>query len=90
MKRKKIVVENKYGIHARVAAAIVKEASKFSSKIYLEREDNNLRANCKSILGLLALGASKGTVLNLEVEGEDEERAFNAMRELLEGLSKDA
>lgn len=84
MKREKVVVSNRYGIHARVAAAIVKEASKYKSDIYIEKIDDGMRANCKSILGLLALGASKGTVLNLEVDGEDETDAFEAMKQLFE------
>ncbi len=91
MKKGKVVVSNKHGIHARVAASIVKEAARFSSDIYLERLDNGLRANCKSILGLLALGASKGTELGLEVEGVDEDAAFEAMSRLFEeGLDRNA
>lgn len=77
-------VKNKLGLHARVAAMIVKEASKFSSDIYLEK--NGLRANCKSILGLLALGASKGSTLELTAEGEDEEAALKAIKELFDNL----
>ncbi|BAT71256.1 phosphocarrier protein Hpr [Thermosulfidibacter takaii ABI70S6] len=90
MKKERIVVSNKYGIHARVAAAIVKEASKYKSDIYIEKEDDGMKANCKSILGLLALGASKGTVLTLEVNGEDEQDAVEAMKNLFEkGIPKD-
>ena len=84
MKREKVEVKNKLGLHARVAAMIVKEASKFSSDIYLEK--NGLRANCKSILGLLALGASKGSTLELTAEGEDEEAALKAIKELFDNL----
>ncbi len=84
MKKEKVEVKNKLGLHARVAAMIVKEASKFSSDIYLEK--NGLRANCKSILGLLALGASKGSTLELTAEGEDEEAALKAIKELFDNL----
>ena len=85
MKKGKVVVSNRYGIHARVAAEIVKEAGRYKSTIYLEKLDNGMRANCKSILGLLALGAGRGTVLNLEVEGEDEQQAFDALKRLIGG-----
>ena len=82
MKEGKVKIKNKYGIHARVAALIVKEASKFKSEIFLEKD--GLSANCKSILGLLALGATKNSELFLKVEGKDEDKAFNAMKKLLE------
>ncbi len=82
VKREKVEVKNKLGIHARVAAMIVQEASRFASDAYLDK--NGMRANCKSILGLLALGASRGTVLELIVEGKDEDRAFEALKRLFE------
>ena len=82
VKREKVEVKNKLGIHARVAAMIVKEASKYASDIYLEK--NGMKANCKSILGLLALGASRGTILELSAEGTDESEAFEAMKRLFE------
>ncbi len=84
MKKDRVVVHNRYGIHARVAAAIVKEAAKFKSDIYISRVDDGLRANCKSILGLLALGASRGTVLDIEATGEDEQEAVEAVKNLIE------
>ncbi len=85
MKKGKVVVSNKLGIHARVAAEIVREASRYKSTIYVEKVDDGMKANCKSILGLLALGAGRGTVLNLEVDGEDENQAFEALRKIFEG-----
>ena len=37
MIEKVLKINNKYGIHARPAALIVKEASKFSSEIFCEK-----------------------------------------------------
>ncbi len=82
MRKEKIEVKNKLGLHARVAAMIVKEASKYNSDLYLEK--NGIRANCKSILGLLALGAAKGSTLELTAEGSDEDKALEAIKRLFE------
>ena len=77
-----IKIINPLGLHARAAAQLVRLAGKFSSKIIIKRTDNNLFADAKSILSVLTLAASKGTVLILEVEGEDEQIAFEEIKTL--------
>ena len=79
-----IKIVNKLGLHARAAAQLVKLAGKFDSRIILVREDENNRANAKSILSVLALAASKGIKLKLEVDGVDESDAFRAVKQLFE------
>ena len=75
-----IKIVNPLGLHARAAAQLVRLAGKFSSKIIIKRTDNNLFADAKSILSVLTLAASKGTILILEVEGEDEQIAFKEIK----------
>lgn len=77
-----VKIINQLGLHARAAAQLVRLASGFQSKIHLERKDNTAAANAKSILSVLTLAASKGTKLQLTVEGVDEEKAFNAVKEI--------
>lgn len=77
-----IKVINPLGLHARAAAQLVRAAGKFTSKIVIKRSDNNLYADAKSILNILTLAASKGTILNLEVDGKDEEQAFEEIKTL--------
>lgn len=57
-------------------------AAKFKSQVSLERIDNAVIADAKSILSVLTLAASKGTVLKLIVEGEDEQKAFQEIEEI--------
>ena len=38
----------------------------------------------KSIMAIMMLAASRGTVLDLEIDGRDEEEAMAAIRELIE------
>lgn len=75
--RKKMIVKNKQGLHARPAALFVQLANKFDARITVRRDDEEV--NGKSIMGILMLGAEKGSVIIIEAEGED---AHSAMLEL--------
>jgi phosphocarrier protein HPr len=77
-----VEVENSLGLHARAAAKLVQTASRFSSDIYLSREDADQKIDSKSILGILMLAASKGTCLAFFIEGKDEIEAGEAIRRL--------
>jgi len=80
MLRGKATVDNKYGLHARAAVTIVNEASKFASEIFFVKGED--RINAKSILGVMVLEAIQGTVIEIEVDGPDEEQALSAILEL--------
>lgn len=82
MRETELKVINPLGLHARAAAQLVRLAATFSSKITLYRNDNGRLANAKSILSLLALAASIGTLVRVEVEGQDEETAIDAVATL--------
>ena len=77
----KIIVSNQLGLHARAAAQLVRLAGNFQSNIELQRTDNGVSANAKSILSVLTLAASKGIELVIKAEGTDEAAA---MRDLVE------
>ena len=82
MIRFSVEVENNLGLHARAAAKLVQLASRFSSGIYLSREDANQKIDSKSILGVLMLAASKGTFLAVSIDGSDEQEAGEAIQKL--------
>jgi phosphocarrier protein len=82
MTEKEVVIRNRAGIHARPAALIVQTASKFSSKIFLEKEDE--RINGKSIMGIITLGASYNTPVKIIAEGDDEAQAVESIARLFE------
>ncbi len=75
---------NPLGLHARAAAMLVRCASQFSSEIMLCRLPSGDRANARSILDLLALGASFGTTIHITADGEDEVKALEEIGRLLE------
>ena len=77
-----VTIKNRAGIHARPAALLVQTASKFASKIWLEKGSD--RINAKSIMGIITLGASFGTPIRIITEGTDEEAAAAAIEALFE------
>ena len=79
----KVKIINSLGLHARAAAQLVRLAGSFRSTIKLYRTDNKIVADAKSILSVLTLAASKGTELELNVEGEDEQDAYRSICEII-------
>ena len=77
-----LTVLNPLGLHARAAAQLVRLASGFKSNITLSRPDTNAFADAKSILSVLTLAASMGSVLQVTVDGEDADEAMSAVSRL--------
>jgi phosphotransferase system HPr (HPr) family protein len=80
MKKKDMLIENKLGLHARAAAQIVKAATGFNSKILLNKD--GVEVDGKSIMGLMMMAAARGTTVLVSAEGDDEEKALEAMEKL--------
>jgi phosphocarrier protein len=76
-----LTIINKYGLHARAAAKFVSTASAFQAEIKVGRDDKLVDA--KSIMSVMMLAASIGTVLNFEINGHDEQQALDAIDELI-------
>ena len=72
---------NKLGLHARAAAKLVALASQFQSNVEISKQDQ--KVNGKSIMGVMMLAASKGTVVTVYVDGPDEEKAMADILELV-------
>jgi len=77
-----IVISNKLGLHARAAAKLTQVAGRFKSEIYIARAGQ--RVNAKSIMGVMMLAAGLGTTVTVDTEGEDEQEALEAVRQLFE------
>ena len=75
-----ITICNKAGLHARAAARMVSVSTTFNSSIKVGQDK---LVDGKSILSLMMLAASKGTVLNLIIDGEDEGAALHAITTLV-------
>jgi phosphocarrier protein len=79
---KEVVVTNRAGIHTRPASMIVREASKFQSEFFIQKDGYEI--NGKSIIGVMTLAAEQGASLSLVFEGEDEGDASAAIQALFE------
>jgi phosphocarrier protein HPr len=83
--QKHVEITNALGLHLRAAGVLVQVASAFQSHITLSHAGTE--ANAKSIMGVLALGASKGAVLTVTATGKDAEEALEAVcRIITEGF----
>ncbi|UUZ79822.1 HPr family phosphocarrier protein [Paenibacillus sp. P26] len=82
MLTQQVIVQNHTGLHARPAKEIVKTAGSFQSEITLKKDTKI--ANAKSLVGVIALGAPKGTEIIVSAAGEDEESALKSIVALFE------
>lgn len=70
METLKMHIIDPIGVHAKVAASIVNIASQYESDIFLCH--NDIKANMKSILNILALGINSNQNITIEISGLDE------------------
>jgi len=76
-----VEIINKLGLHARASAKFTQTAAQFQSNVWLSR--NGRRVNGKSIMGVMMLAAAKGTQIEIETEGPDDEAAMAALVNLV-------
>ena len=79
--KKKLVVKNKQGLHARPAALFVQVANKFDARITVRRD--NEEVNGKSIMGMLMLGAERDSSIIIEADGEDASLAMSELEKIV-------
>ncbi len=76
-----VTIVNKLGLHARAAAKFVACTSSFSSRIQMGKDSELVDG--KSIMSVMMLAAGKGTVLDLRIDGRDEQEALAAITTLI-------
>ena len=76
-----IEIINKLGLHARASAKLVNTASRFSSSVTIEFAGQ--QGDAKSIMSMMMLAASKGSMIKLTVDGNDEQEAITAITTLI-------
>ena len=81
MVTREVAIVNPLGLHARAAARFVRTASQFASSVRVAKGPRELDG--KSILGLLLLGAARGSTIVIRTEGDDAEAAADALAALV-------
>ena len=82
MIRRDLTIVNRLGLHARATAKLVQLLSTFRCQATLEARGREV--NAKSIMGVMLLAAGPGAVVVLQVDGEDEQTAADAVAALFE------
>ena len=77
MPKQTVPVINALGLHLRASSKLSQLATRFPCEVWLSR--NNKRVNAKSVLGVTMLAAGKGTEVDIETIGEQEQEALNAL-----------
>jgi phosphocarrier protein len=73
-------VLNELGLHARVAARVVRECRKFKSTVNVQKDGKTF--DLKNVLGVIGCNAKHGDLLKIEIAGEDEQQTAKGLREL--------
>ena len=73
---------NKYGMHVRPAGLFAKLASRYDADIEVEKDGNVVSG--KSIMALMTLEATCGTVLKVSASGEQAKEALEELAALVE------
>jgi len=76
-------ITNKRGLHARASAKFVTTVARFQSEITVTRDGTTVSG--RSIMGLMMLGASMGSTIDIAAEGPDAEDAMRALLALIAG-----
>ncbi len=81
MIEQRIEIINKLGLHARAAAKLVNTAARYAS--HTEVEFANHKADAKSIMSVMMLAASQGSIITIRCNGNDQDDAMRALCELI-------
>jgi phosphocarrier protein HPr len=81
MLRQQVEIVNRLGLHARASAKLTQLAGSFQSEVWITRDGR--RVNAKSIMGVMMLAAAKGSSVELETQGPDEQAAMQALVDLI-------
>ncbi|MBN2372745.1 HPr family phosphocarrier protein [bacterium] len=82
MPNKVVTIKNTLGLHLRAALKLVNLAHQYKSDIYLQKDD--IRANGKSMLGIITLGASCGSSVEIMTNGSDAQELLDSVIQLIE------
>ena len=83
MARRELEIVNIKGLHARASAKFAETVEQFDARAEVTKD--GLSAAGDSIMGLLMLAASKGTIIEVETTGRQDEDLADALAALVAG-----
>lgn len=85
-----LTIVNQKGLHARASAKFVTFVSRLPEGLKVEVEKDGQSVTGTSIMGLMMLGAAKGSSITIHVEGADSEMALEKLAGLVtDGFGED-
>lgn len=88
MKEFEITIRNPTGLHARPAKVFVNVAKQFASDIRVFHGEK--KANAKSLISMLTLGAERGAQVRITADGDDEDEAIRTLEKAIrDGLGEE-
>jgi phosphocarrier protein len=81
MSTRSLKIVNEKGLHARASARFVEVVEAHDASAEVTRD--GMRVSGDSIMGLLMLGASKGTVIDITTAGAEAEKLADALETLV-------
>jgi phosphocarrier protein len=76
-----VTISNKLGLHARASAKLTKLAGSYPCEVWVARAGR--RVNAKSIMGVMMLAAGLGAEVDIDIDGEREQEAMEALLALI-------
>lgn len=77
-------IQNEKGLHARASAKFVEVCEAYDATATVSKDGETALGD--SIMGLLMLAASKGTEIDVQVEGAQAAELSAALQDLVDGL----
>jgi phosphocarrier protein HPr len=74
-------IVNKRGLHARAAARFVQCAERYDAEVTVSKDSTTVGGT--SIMGLMMLAASPGSMIRVTAEGPEADAALSALAELV-------
>lgn len=81
MPDRRVMIQNKLGLHARASARFAATAGAYGCDVHIIKE--GIEVNGKSIMGIMMLAAGKGTEITIRAEGSNAETALDALEQLV-------
>ncbi|MBT3466717.1 MAG: HPr family phosphocarrier protein [Rhodobacteraceae bacterium] len=81
MTKSSLTIVNVKGLHARASAKLVEVVEAFDAQAEVSKDD--MSASGDSIMGLLMLAASKGSIIKIETTGVDAQPLADALAALV-------
>ena len=80
----RVAISNRLGLHARPATAFAQVAGRYKASVRVRRADSDEWVDGKSIMQMLMLAATAGTVLEIEADGADGDAAAKELEALVD------